>query len=218
MQTKRNNLQKNGFNKSLVLFIMSVFIFSSCAKIFYSPDAYQLADRQKTIAIVPPSVSIAAQRKVDAESIKEQQRTESINFQKEIYSWMLKRKMQGSIVQEIQEPETTNSKLKNAGYPEKAFTSQEMCEILGVDGVLSANFNLSKPMSDGGAVALYVLTGGYGSTNEIHVSLSIHDTSKNKLIWNYDHKFAGGIGSSTANLVDAMMRQASRKMPYVRVY
>lgn len=68
------------------LLIMSLFLFTSCAKIFYSPDAYTLGNRQKTIAIIPPTVSIAANKKIDAESLKEQQRTESINFQKEMYA------------------------------------------------------------------------------------------------------------------------------------
>lgn len=78
--------------KNLILFFTLAFLFSSCAKIFYSPDAYTLAKNHQSIAILPPSVSIAANKKVDAEAIKEQQKTESINFQKEIYSWMLKEK------------------------------------------------------------------------------------------------------------------------------
>jgi hypothetical protein len=35
------------------------------------------------------------------------------------------------------------------------------------------------------------------------------------MIWNYDHKFSGGIGSSPSRLVDELMRQASKKMPYM---
>jgi hypothetical protein len=58
-----------------------LFLLSSCAKIFYSPDADYLAKTQETIAIVPPSVSIAAGKRVEAEAIKEQQRTESVNIQ-----------------------------------------------------------------------------------------------------------------------------------------
>ena len=103
--------------KQLLLILLATIIFSSCAKIYYTPDALTLAQRQKTIAIIPPTVSIAASRKIDAESMKEQQKTESVNFQKEMYSWMLKRKMQGKISQEIQEIETTNAKLQKAGYP-----------------------------------------------------------------------------------------------------
>ena len=116
--------------KNLSILIVLSILLSSCAKIFYSPDAYNLARNHKTIAILPPTVSIAANKKVEAEAIKEQQKTESINFQKEMHSWILKRKMQGKITTEIQDVETTNAKLKKAGYPEKAFTSEEMCEIL----------------------------------------------------------------------------------------
>jgi hypothetical protein len=34
---------------------------------------------------MPPTVSIAAKKKVDAESIKEQQRTEYLNFRKSFF-------------------------------------------------------------------------------------------------------------------------------------
>jgi hypothetical protein len=198
----------------IFVFVITTIALSSCAKVFYSPDAYTLAHSQKNIAIIPPSVSIAASKKIDAESMKEQQKTESVNFQKEMYSWMLKRKTQGSITQEVQDLETTNAKLKKAGYPENPLTSAEMCEILGVDGVMTSNFSLSKPMSTGAAVAVALLVGAWGATNEVGVTLSISDCSNKKLIWNYDHKFSGGLGSSPASLVDGLMRHASKKMPY----
>jgi len=197
---------------SLVLF--SILLLSSCAKIYHSPDADQLANNHKTIAILPPSVSIAANKKTDAEALKEQQKTESLNFQKEMYSWLLRRKMQGRILQEIQDVETTNAKLKKAGYPETILTPSEMCDILGVDGVIGSNYALSKPMSDGAAVAMVLIFGSSGSTNEVRVSLNINDCLNKKLIWNYDHKFSGGIGSSPSRLVDDLMRHASKNMPY----
>ena len=202
--------------KLFTLVGLSVLLLSSCAKIFYSPDAFTLAHSHKTIAILPPSVSIAASKKTDAEAIKEQQITESLNFQKEMYAWMLKRKMQGRITQEIQDIQTTNAKLEKAGYPDTPLTPSEMCEILGVDGVMGSNYALSKPMSDGAAVAMVLLVGASGSTNEVRVSLNINDCSNKKLIWNYDHKFSGGLGSSPSRLVDGIMRKASKKMPYMK--
>jgi hypothetical protein len=194
------------------LLCFSVF---SCAKIFYSPDAKTLASRHNTIAIIPPSISIAANKKVDAEAIKEQQKTESINFQKEIYAWMLKRKMQNKLTKEIQDIETTNAKLKRAGYPENPLTPAELCEVLEVDGIMTSNFALAKPMSEGAAVAVGVILGAWGSTNEVRVSLSISDCEFKKLIWNYEHKLSGSIGSTPARIVDQLMRQASIKMPYI---
>lgn len=200
--------------KTTIFVLVIVFLIVSCAKIYTSPDAYTISKNHKTVAILLPVVSIAANKKVDAESMKEQQRTEAYNFQKEIYSWLLKRKMQGKFSPEILDIETTNIKLQKAGYPENPLTPSEICEVLGVDGLITSNFGLSKPMSDGGAVALYVFTGASGSTNEVRVTLSIHDKATKKLIWNYEHKYSGGLGSSPASMVDGLMKHASKKMPY----
>lgn len=200
--------------KSLVLFIVATLLLQSCAKVFYTPDARYLANTEKIIAIVPPEVSIAARRKVDAAALNEQQKTESVNFQKEMYSWMLKRKMQGNIFVDIQDVETTNSRLFNAGfYDGKLLGPSDLCNILGVDGILTSNYSLSKPLSEGAAIELAVFAGWWAPTNEAVASLSIHDSGSEKMIWNYDHRLSSSLGSP-ARLVDELMRQASRKMPY----
>ena len=69
-------------------------------------------------------------------------------------------------------------------------------------------------MSEGGAVALALFTGVWGSTNNTTVTMEIHDKETKKLLWNYNHKVSGSIGSSPASLVDNLMRNASKKMPY----
>jgi len=200
--------------KSLISLIVAVFLLQSCAKVFYAPDARYVASAHKTIAIVPPKVSIAARRKVDADALIEQQKTESINFQREMYSWMLKRKMQGTIFVDIQDVETTNALLSDAGFRDPGLlTPAELSRVLNVDGILTSNYSLSKPISEVAAIALAVIAGWWASTNEAVVSLSIHDSGSEKMIWNYDHKLSSSL-SSPARLVDELMRQASRKMPY----
>jgi hypothetical protein len=200
--------------RSLFFLIAISFLLQSCAKIFYSPDAIQLARAQRVIAIAPPKVAIAARKNIDGVALIEQQKTESVNFQREMYGWMLKRKMQGTIFVDIQDVETTNAKLANAGFgTEQILTPDDMCNILGVDGILTSNYSLSKPMSEGAAIASALLVGFWGATNEATVSLSIHDQSANKMIWNFDHRLSSSLGSP-AGLVDALMRQASREMPY----
>jgi hypothetical protein len=137
--------------------VLALCSMASCAKIFSTPDAAVLAHKHQTVAIVPPKVAIAARKKVDAQAIQDQQRAESMNFQREMYSWLLKRKMQGKISPEIQDVETTNTLLRKAGYPDTPISPGELCEILGVDGVITSNYAISKPMSEGGAVALGLL-------------------------------------------------------------
>jgi hypothetical protein len=202
--------------KTILILILIVGITSGCAKIYYSADSTALAQNHQAIAIAPPTVSIAATRKMDGQALIEQQKTESINFQKETYSWMLKRKMQRKINVEIQDIETTIAKLKKAGYYDGTPLSPiEICEILGVDGLITSNYSLSKPMSEGAAVALGILVGVWGPTNEATVAISIHDLKTKKMIWNFNHKLSGSAFSSPAQIVDALMRKASRKMPYV---
>lgn len=200
--------------KLLLIFLLVGILSSSCAKVFYSQDAKTLSNKHKNIAILPPSVSIAASKKVDAAALIEQQKTESVNFQNEMYSWLLKRKMQGKLAPEIQDISNTNVKLKEVGYPENLLSTSEYCELLGVDGIIESNYALSKPMSQGAAIAIGILFGEFGSTNEVKVSLSIKDCENKKLIFNYDHKYSGSIGSSASRLVDELMRDASQKMPY----
>ena len=198
----------------LLILIIICFTSQSCAKVFYSPQAYTKAKAQELLAILPPTVSIAAKRKTDADALKEQQKTESLNFQKEMYAWLLKRQMKGQFNCEFQEPDYTNAKLKKAGYPEEPLTTEEICEILQVDGLIKSNFGLSKPMSDGAAIALAVLAGVGGATNEVRINYTISDCQSKKLIFSYDHKYSGGMGSSSARLVDGLMRQISKKMTH----
>ena len=200
--------------KYLIFLLGAAIISQSCAKIFYTADATSLAKSQKVIAIVPPKVSIAAKRNIDGLAQIEQQKTESVNFQREMYSWMLKRKMQGTFKVKVQDVETTNVKLANAGfYNGQLLTPTDICNILGVDGILTSNYSISKPMSEGAAIAAAVLIGIWGPTNEATVSLSIHDQRANKMIWNFNHKLSSSL-NTPARLVDDLMRQASREMPY----
>jgi hypothetical protein len=45
--------------------------------------------------------------------------------------------------------------------------------------------------------------------------MEIHDRETRKLLWNYNHELSGSVGSTPAQLVDNLMRHASKRMPYV---
>lgn len=200
--------------KSLFAIAILGILLSSCAKVYYSHDAKTLAQNQSTLAILPPQVAIAPNKRVDLQTLIEQEQIESENFQKAMYSWILKRKMQGKFTPEVQDLEITNARLEAAGYFENKMTSYELCEILNVDAVMGAEYSLSKPISDGAALALWIVFDVLTPTNEVNVSMNIKDCANNKLIWNYDHEFSGVIGSTSEELVDRLMRRASKKMPY----
>ena len=85
-----NNLKPSVMKKSIFILVTAALILQSCAKIFYTPDARPLAQNQKIIAIAPPKISIAPRKNVDGYALIEQQKTESVNFQREMYDLQMK--------------------------------------------------------------------------------------------------------------------------------
>ena len=201
--------------KIITLSIVLIFV-SGCAKVYLSPNGKRLANEHNVIAILPPNVVLKSTKGMDADVVKQQQRDESKVFQQEIYTYMLNRKTKGQMVINLQDVEETNVILNRNNLDISNMTTDEICQILEVDGVLSSQFGLSKPMSTGAAVALLFLTGIGGNTNEVTVTMSLKDCSEKSLIWKYDHKYSGGVLSSPAQLVTSLMRNASKKMPYFK--
>lgn len=195
--------------------LAALVLLGSCAQIYYSPDAREKARKHQIIAIIPPNVSIAARKKVDGEALKEQQRTESLTFQREMYSWLLRRKAQNRIQVDLMDVETTNAKLERAGYfTDNPMTPSEAAYILDVDAVITSNFALTRPMSELAAVAVGLLVGVWGPTKGTTVTLEIHDRQSKQLLWNYNHEIGGTVGSTHSGLVNQLMRGASKRMPY----
>ena len=202
----------------IILLSISLLFIGGCATVYLSSDGKQLSAKHNIVAILPPNIVLKSTKGMSAEAVKQQQIAEAKVFQQEIYTYMLKRKSKGQMVIDIQDVEKTNVVLKKNNLDVSIMTTAELCGLLEVDGILSSQFSLSKPMSGGSAVALLFLTGFGASTNEVTVSMSLKDCSKKSLIWKYDHKYSGGVLSSPASLVQSLMKDASKKMPYFKSY
>jgi hypothetical protein len=202
--------------KILAVALVYVFSTTSCAKTFYSVDYKRLAQHHQSVAVMPSFVSIAstgANKRVVAEVLERQEAAESFNFQQVIHAWMQKSKSDGKVAVEIQDIEITNARLKSAGYPETLLTDAKLCEILGVDGIIVSNFELSKPLSTDEAIALGITTGVWANTDEVIATLGISDCANTKIIWNYEQKLSG---DSPIRIVEKFIQKTGKKIPYVR--
>ena len=197
---------------SILGVLLMLFMSCSGAKVYNSNDTLAVTSSQKKIAILPPKISMLEGKYTGR--FKQSKEQESANFQKEMYAWFLKRFSQNNVSQEIQDIETTNTKLKRAGYPEKELTKSEICAVLGVDAVISSDYMMTKPMPQGVAVAASVLLDYEGTTNEITADMNIYDKNTDKIFWNYSNKYSGGWRSSYSDIVEDLLRNASKKMPY----
>jgi len=209
--------------RNLILLALFAIVIQCCAKIFYTADAASLAQSHHLIAIAPPSVSIEELKTTDPQSLIKQQKAASIDFQIEMYNQMLERKRQGMMTVKIQDLNTTIAKLRRAGYYDGTLLSPlEVCQTLGVDGIITSNYKLSKPMSKveavGWGLVSWALIGHFldiftNTANTVIVSIGIHDFKNEKIIWKYDNILSSGILSTPDKLVNALIRKAARKMP-----
>jgi len=185
-------------------------LFSSCAKTFYSVDSKTLARKHhQSVAVMPSFVSIAStglNKRVVEEALEKQAAEESLKYQQIIYAWMKESKSKGKIAVDIQDIETTNAILITAGYPETLITDAKLCELLGVDGILVSNFEITNELA-------FITLGVFLPVNEIRGTIAICDCANNKVIWSYQRKIED---ENPRKIVEKFIKKAGKKMPYLK--
>lgn len=204
-----------------LLFFTSLVLASCGPKIYKSTEFDTALARHKTVAILPADVSTRLRpneaKKVTTEQLAEMNEKTGFAIQDKMYSWFLRRSDKYQYTVTFQDVTRTNALLKQAGigYNDLAAKDRtELSKLLGVDAVLQDRTSMDKPMSDGAAVAVGVIFGMWGSTNSVQTTINIHDGNTGNLLWKYDYQAQGSVGSSAENLVNALMRNASKKFPY----
>jgi len=208
--------------KTLFLKLSLLSLLFSCGpKIYKSAEFDSAFARHKTIAILPADVTTQLRpneaKKVTPEQIQQMTEKTGYDIQDKMYSWLLRRSEKFHYTVTFQDVTRTNALLKQAGISYGDLQTKdraELAKILQVDAVMQDKARMDKPMSEGAAVAVGLLVGAWGATNKVETTINIHDGKSGHLLWKYDYEASGSVGSSTTKLVDALMRNASKKFPY----
>ncbi|UCG60741.1 MAG: hypothetical protein JSV52_10435 [Candidatus Zixiibacteriota bacterium] len=204
----------------IITLAATVFVCGCGPQIYTAPDFELVRPLHRTAAILPFDVIIdpaklpndfTLEMKLDAE------KSEAYGFQRELYMQFLKQYEKGEYTIEFQDIDKTNALLNKAGITNadlSQFTREEIGAVVGTDVLISGTIHRSRPMSTGTAIAVGALFGIWSSTNEVNVSLNIHEVSSGNLMWNYDHKASGSVGSSSDQLAESLMKNVSKKFPY----
>ena len=206
---------------------LTCLLLTACGpSIYLAKDFRTYAPMHKTVAVLPADVTILLRpnqaRKTTLDEQREMEARTSLDYQSRIYSWLLRRGQQRHYTVQFQDVQQTNALLREGNISTaelRSRTPQDFAKILGVDAVLTTRVNTSKPMSEGAAVALGVASAMMGvailgATNQANITVNIHEGGAGTLLWKYDYLATGSIFSSPAAIVDALMRNASRKFPY----
>ena len=207
----------------LLAFVVSTSILAQ-TNLYENPKFDAIAKNHQSIGIIPFKATVKLRpkqmAKMSPEQFKRLEISEGKSIQTAMYSWFLKRKKRGKLLSiEVQDPNKTMALLGKEGITQENlsnYTTEEIAKILGVDALIYGTYNTNKPMSEGASVALGVLIGFWGTTNSATVNMSVHNASDGVLLWNYNKKVRGSIGSSQEDLINVLMRKASRRLSYTK--
>ena len=207
---------------SVVCILIGITTFAQ-TQLYENPNFAELTKDHKVIGLVPFKTTVKLRPKdmkeMSSEQIRDLQINESENLHFAMYSWFMKRKEVGKLSVDVQDVTTTTALLRqNNITPDNIedYTPGELAKILGVDAIISGKFETNKPMSEGATVALAVLVGVYGPTNKAVLNLFIHNAADGQLLVNYNKAVSGSLGSSTEDLVNILLRKASRRVTYTK--
>ena len=213
--------------KSILSLFFAFFIMSfsqAQTNLYENPDFDEIAKNHKIIAIVPFKTQVVLRprqlKKLGEGDLEKMERSEGESIQTAMYSWFLKRKKRGKLESlDLQDPKRTNALLKKQDIDYDnlyEYTSDEIAQILEVDAVIMGDYETNKPMSEGASVALGLLIGFWGTTNSATINMSVHNGTDGVLLWNYNKKVRGSLGSSPEDLINILMRKASRRLSYTK--
>jgi nicotinic acid mononucleotide adenylyltransferase len=203
----------------LLLIFFAALVISACATVYESDNFASYQARHRSVAILPPNVSINAQAfkaGTPVASIENQQREESQLFMRQLYGQLLARSQKQAFTVEFQDIDDTMALLTKASIDDaklKSMTRSELASVLGVDAIMSLRVYRDVPMTSGEAI-FSLLVAGASSTNEVQVNLSIHDGETGRMAWNFDHLIGGGLTSSAEGMARSLMKAISKKFPY----
>lgn len=212
-------------NKLILSLLASFLTLSVMAQthLYENPAFDKIAKEHQIIAVVPFDATVSLRPKqmkdISPEQLQRMEQSEGESVQTAMYSWFLKREKREQLTVKVQDTNKTNALLKKNGITYEnltEYTPEELASLLEVDAIVSGKFETSKPMSEGASLALGALVGFWGSTNKAVLNMFIHNASDGQLLINYNKGVNGSVGSSTEDLINILLRKASRRIAYTK--
>ncbi len=210
--------------KQLFFTILVMTSLNSRSQIFgkvYEADSLkEIVATHKTVAVIPFTYKISLKkmpRGMTSDDLKIQEEKGSLSAQSSFYTYALEKKEKGDALVDIQDLNRTKVLLMRDSITEKNignFLPEELCKILGVDGLITGEIIATQPMSEGAAVATTILV-GWSKTNQAKATVKVfnHD---GKLLWSYGKEVAGGLGTDENDMIRVLMRKTAKRFPYFK--
>lgn len=203
-----------------LLFLLAFVIVSSAfgqKNIYENRRFDELSEHHEVLAIIPFIANLDLKRNVNRNELKELAKKEGYAVQNALETYFSKRKKRKKFNVDFQNIEDTNAILAQNGITYDNLdihTINELCKILEVDGIISGNLNLNILLSKGVPTDFNLLDYFSGDANYGRIGVKVSDGDSGKLLWKYEKAITKKTGKNTTELIDKMMKLASRKFPY----
>lgn len=203
----------------LPLFLMASVALSSQKNIYESAKFDELAFEHHTLAILPFLTNLDLDEELSKQELTELEEREGYAVQNALETYFSKRRKKKKFLVDFQNAKDTKAILaqNDISYENiDVYTVKQLSEILGVDGIISGNIDLTILLSKGISTDFSLLDYFSGDSNYGRIGIKISDGDSGKLLWKYEKKINKKSGKNTNDLIDQMMKQAARKFPYDR--
>ena len=205
---------------SLLVLVVGMQFANAQKKIYESDSFEELSKDHKIIAILPFQTTLnlkSDDNTYSKEQIKALEQQEGIAVQQALESYFLNRKRKKKLKIEFQDINTTNRLLKKAGITADnmdIYAPQEISKVLDVDAIISGTLNSRLVLSKDIDTSFDLITFLKGKSDYGKIILKLSDKKTGKLLWRYEKTINRKSGKNTRNIINKMMRIASRKFPY----
>ncbi len=212
---KRNN-KLYRLSTLLLILIASTKVLAQ-KNIYENINFEQLSQNHKLLAILPFSSQVNLSTNIDSKTKKSLEINEGEAVQDALESYFLKIKKRKKISVDFQNIEQTNTLLSKNHINHSnidLYTTKELCDILGVDVIITGNIALNVLLSKGVRDEDFSLMDYFLGKSFGRIAIKLSDGISGKLLWKYEKDIDRKTGKNTKDLIDAMMRSAGRKFPY----
>ncbi len=203
-----------------ILFYLSFFalLTAQAQKNIYESDKFEaLSENHKVLAIIPFFTNLDLKEDVAGENLKNLEEREGYAVQDALETYFGRGKKRKKFSVDFQNTKNTNAILakNNITYADiDTYTINELSEILSVDGIVSGNLDINILLSEGIPSGFNFIDYLLGDANYGRIGIKVSDGKTGKLLWKYEKEINKKSGKNTTDLIDVMMKKATRKFPY----
>lgn len=200
-----------------VLFILISGIGFAQKNIYLSAQFDALSEKHQELAIIPFITHLDLNNPPNAKELKKLEEKEGYAVQNALETYFGRGKKRKKFTVSFQNSEDTKALLakQNISYENiDRYTIKDLATLLGVDGIISGNLDVNILLSRGVPAEFSFIDYLLGDSNFGRIGIKVSDGSTGKLLWKYEQEISRKSGKNTDDLIEKMMKKATRKFPY----